>query len=394
MEIREWLTGKFRVKIISVDPQNILNVLLDKNIIIKNVHWIDDMIIEVIISNKGKRILLQQSRKGLCEFFILETFGLTAYSRKVFGRWFLLIGIFIYLCLTVYLQNNILFVHVSGNNVVHSNLIIEQAGNQGLRFGCSKRNLRSEQIKNNLLESIPALQWVGINTSGCVATIHVKERVKSEEIKENHLQFSNIIASKNGMIRSVISLRGIVTCEVGQYVTAGQTLISGIKSSKDILVFTDAAGEVIADTEHCYTVLTPRTSVKRGPLKHTIQTYSIIFGKKLINFNNSSRILDPTCVKMISRNKLTLPGDFVLPISFNCTSVKYYTSICDSAEKSCDWMLNQCNEYAKEQMISGEIVERFVLPFSYADVSGYRVYMNCREMIGQVKKEELINIYG
>jgi hypothetical protein len=43
--------------------------------------------------------------------------------------------------------------------------------------------------------------------------------------------------------------------------------------------------------------------------------YSILLGKKRINFYKGSGIYDGSCVKMVSQYHLTLPGDYVLPVT-------------------------------------------------------------------------------
>ena len=45
--------------------------------------------------------------------------------------------------------------------------------------------IRSEKVKNSLLQRIPQLQWAGINTDGCVAVISVREKtaIKNSEFK-------------------------------------------------------------------------------------------------------------------------------------------------------------------------------------------------------------------
>ncbi len=95
---------------------------------------------------------------------------------RLFRRPVLLLGAAVLTGLTLFLPSRILFVQVEGNAAVPARQILEAAAESGLAFGTSRRQVRSEKVKNALLSKIPQLQWAGVNTSGCVATVSVRER--------------------------------------------------------------------------------------------------------------------------------------------------------------------------------------------------------------------------
>ena len=138
----------------------------------------------------------------------------------------LVTGIIALFLLTWYLPTRVLFVRVEGNVHIPSGQILDAAQSCGIRFGVSGKTVRSERMKNALLEKIPELQWAGINTSGCMATILVRER-ETEKAQPRSAGVQSIAAVRDGYITSCTVTRGTGICVPGQVVKAGQILISG-----------------------------------------------------------------------------------------------------------------------------------------------------------------------
>ena len=107
-------------------------------------------------------------------------------ARGLLRRPVLAVGILMLMFLFLFLPTRILFIRVSGNQTVPDLKILESAHDCGLRFLGSRRALRSEQIKNDLLEAIPDLSWVGINTRG--SGIISKLSAKAVRKHINHLK--------------------------------------------------------------------------------------------------------------------------------------------------------------------------------------------------------------
>ena len=83
----------------------------------------------------------------------------------------MVIGLCLLLLLVCILPTRVLFMRVEGNESIPENLILEAAEDCGIRFGASRSAVRSEKVKNGILSRISELQWVGVNTKGCIAVI-------------------------------------------------------------------------------------------------------------------------------------------------------------------------------------------------------------------------------
>jgi sporulation protein YqfD len=149
--------------------------------------------------------------------------------------------------LTIFLPTRVLFIHVEGNSTVEERRILEAAQECGIRFGASRRQVRSEKMKNRLLEKVPELKWAGVNTSGCTAVISVREQPVQEQ-RTGYTGISSIVAACDGRITSCTVTKGNGLCAPGQVVQKGQLLISGYLDCGICIRVTGAEGEIFAET--------------------------------------------------------------------------------------------------------------------------------------------------
>lgn len=286
------------------------------------------------------------------------------------------------LVLTAWLPTKVLFVRVQGNVTLPTNLILAGAEGCGIRFGAQRSGVRSEKVKNALLEAIPQLQWAGINTSGCVATIQVRER--SEEKKTKVPMASAVVALRDGVIRTCTAEKGTPLCGPGQAVRTGQILISGLTDCGRSILVSGAEGEVMAETFHSLMVRTADFSLLRSEKRGEDKKISLLIGKKRINFYNDSGILDTTCVKMYEEYYITLPGGFRLPFGIAVETVRFYVAEEAAVLDTAPLMERSAKAYLLEHTTAGQILEQRIT------AEGNRFFADyiCLESIGQNRYEE------
>ena len=250
-------------------------------------------------------------------------------------------------------------------------------------------------MKNALLSALPQLQWAGVNTSGCVATVSVRERT-DPEVTEQDSAVSSIVASRDGFIVSATVTRGNSLCRVGQSVKAGQVLISGYTDCGICIQATRAEGEICAQTSRDFAAVTPAQWTVRGEQTAVRRKYSLIIGKKRINLWKDSGILQGSCDRMDRRYELTLPGGFRLPVTLCVEEYTFYdwermTLEPDAAEAA---LSKFAQSALTQQMVAGRILSReesitqsedkYLLEGTYA----------CVEMIGRVRREQIGDTNG
>ena len=295
----------------------------------------------------------------------------------------LVLTIIVLLSLTVWLPTRVLYVHVEGNHAVPANLILERAESCGICFGSLRSEVRSERVKNALLDALPQLQWAGINTCGCVATITVRER--SPEPEEEVFAASSIVASRDGVVRTCTVRQGTALCAPGQAVRAGEVLISGLTDCGLAILADRAEGEVFAETSRSVLSRTPEIALSRAREGTVKQKISLLLGKNRINFYNDSGILDSSCVKMYSEYYITLPGGFRLPVGLAVETWIYYETEETAVSNCVDILEVYSREYLLSHMTAGQILQ------TQTAAEGNRLYADyiCLEMIGQIRYEEI-----
>ncbi len=379
------------IQITSADIPGLLTEMNEKGIELFRVKSIDYLTAEILLHRRdfGKIKKLTQRRGD--SWKLLRKQGLYWSVKGLLKHPVLLCGILGLFLLTAYLPTRIWFFEVEGNAVVPTKLILEQADACGIRFGVSRSQVRSEKMKNALLQALPQLKWAGINTNGCVATISVRERQEESVVEESN-GVSSIVAACDGVVLSCTVTKGNAVCSVGQAVQAGQLLISGYTDCGFSIRAERAQGEVVARTQRSVSVISPTEYQFRNGKKHEIKKYSLLIGKKRINFYKDSGILDGTCDKMVSIEPLTLPGGFILPVSLVTETWIRYD--CSTAQWLQEHLGAFASEYVQSQMIAGQILSSRESVREEDGVIVLNAEFACREMIGRVQNEEIIEPNG
>ena len=385
------LNGTVEIQITSADPAGVICSLYGHGIPVENVQYVDELTFHCQVQRQyTKRVIALVDRRS-DQWKILSHKGIFWSIQRLINRPVLVAGVLIFILLTVFLPTRIYFFRVEGNASVPDQYILELASEYGISFGALRREIRSEQVKNALLHAVPQLEWVGINTAGCVATISVRERQVGEPAQPVR-GISSIVAIRDGVVQEVTVTGGSAACKVGQAVRAGQVLISGYTDCGLSIRAERAKGEIYATTNRQMMFILPENFVQRGRRVSQNQRFSIIIGKKRINFYQDSGNLDATCVKMYEENYVTLPGGFQLPIAIVTETWIDYESAAPAAtvEENSRTMSSLAQDYLRSQMVAGTILSK---DESFSQQDGFLLLYGkygCLEMIGQERSEEII----
>lgn len=386
------LPGRILAEVISADISSFLNALAAKGIHLHDIQYCDELSVRITIDRKDYKNLIILSEKYGAVVKKKGYNGAFPVANRFMKRPVLLIFFFTVFLLSCYVPGRVYFLRVDGNTQVPERYILEVAEECGISFGAKRRLVRSEIMKNRLLEKIPQLQWAGINTSGCTAIISVREKTTSnKEVVTKH-QVTSIVASRDGIIQSCTVQQGNALCAVGQAVKEGQVLVSGYLDCGIITKTTQADAEIKALTFHNLRIVAPCPTTVKGVRRGIKSKYSLRIGKKLIKFYKDSGNLHTTCGKIYSEEYIHLPGGFYLPIAVVKETEVYYSEaggelpVSDSGE----WIKEFANNHLKNIMISGEIVSADAEIVPDAGAFYLEGRYACMEMIGQIKHEEFL----
>ena len=393
MDLYRSLSGVLDIKIVCANPAETITFLQRHGIELRQVVLSDELTIQCRINRRQERVIREICEtKGLGLHVIGKT-GIYWKLRQLWHRPVLLIGLLCMMLLGMYVPGRVFFIQVEGNVALPQRQILEAAAECGIRFGADREAIRSEKMKNALLEILPQLQWAGVNTNGCVAVISVRER-PTKETEESPKVVGSIIASRDGVITKLTAAKGSPVCKVGQAVKAGQILISGYTNCGISILAEQASGEVYAQTNREIQVICPTQRLERGEIIGQETKYSLIIGKNRINFCFGSGISGATCVKMYEENYLTLPGGFQLPVLLVKETILQYAVQERVYEPAAGQLGKVAEEYLLGQMLAGSISQSATEQTQLMDAVILEGKYACHEMIGQFRKEEIVKPDG
>lgn len=386
MNLWRSLDGVVDVELTAAEPENALTEITRSGIEIRGVCHDKDLVCAFSVRRRDDRKLAALCQKQGWSHKVIRQCGIYYDLTRLIHRKMLLFGLVILIFTALFLPTRVLFVRVEGNDRIPTNKIISAAEESGIRFGTSRRYVRSEKVKNTLLDKIPQLQWAGVNTNGCTAVISVRER-SDTAVSQGKGTVSSIIADRDGYILSCVVTQGAAKIQPGQSVLKGQILISGYTECGICIQATQACGEVIAQTSRELTVAAPSKCEKRVVIAKKHQRISLLFGKKRIFFWKGSGISDAGCGRMYKQYDLTLPGGFRLPIAL-CVDT-YQSYHLTEGESKVSSLEAFARNYLKSKMVSGQILSCQEITQRSGDILLYKGRYVCTESIGKVKQEQI-----
>ena len=155
-----------------------------------------------------------EANRAQMELQVLAYHGLPNLMRKFALRRVLLFGTLIAVGLAMFAQNFVWFLSVSGTESVPDSVILQALAEEGVKFGAWGPDINSEDLKNRVLNRIPALRWLAVNREGGVVTVLAAERNPEEPVEEH-----------SGVTNVVCHLRVVLLGNVAQGVSDGEGLV-------------------------------------------------------------------------------------------------------------------------------------------------------------------------
>lgn len=374
--------GSIRLELTGADVERTLGDL-SARIRLEDIQWGSALTVEFTVPRWERVRVEAAAKRNGDKVRVVSRDGLPELLRSWLDAPVILAAVVILIAASLWLPSRVLFIRVEGNGTIPERQILEQAEGCGLYFGASRASLRSEQIKNRLLEAMPELSWVGVNTSGCVATISVRERQMEPEPQT--LLPGSIVAVADAVVTELTATAGTPVVKVGEAVTAGQVLISGYTDLGLCTHVEAAQGEIYGLTRRETDVVIPAKTLVPGSEAETVKKYGLIIGKKRINFDSDSGILYAGCGKMTQIKVLRLPGGWELPVALvvETYSVTKQTEATRWEQSALETLENMSRAQTLQAMTAGQILREETAFISEDGVHRLTGLYECREMIGR-----------
>ena len=345
-------------------------------------------IIDAKIGIKDYDRAVEISKEHSCLITIKNKKGIPFLIKRYKKRKIFFILLFLLFVLIISLSRFIWNVEVTGAENINGEEIIDIAKQNGLKVGTFKSGLNTEDIINKIRLTRDDIAWLGIEIKGTNAIIRVVEADEKPDIVDEN-SFSNIVASKDGVITSISAQNGTIMVEKGTEVKKGDVLIAGWMEGKYTgKYYVNSNGEVKAKIVYAKNTKIYKKETKKQETGNINKKYAIKFNNFKINFYKKLSKFEKYDT-IVSSKKIELFSNFYLPIEFikytnyevNEIDVEHNKEEAITLGEKLD-----CEEL--DSLINGEVIDKQTDVTEYDRYYDVKVTYTVEESIGTKEKIE------
>ncbi len=332
--------------------EKFMNICMHRQIFLWDIKRSGNNYMILKISIKGFKLLRPIARKTRSKVRIKARRGLPFIMHRYKGRKAFMAGAFLFVSGFFILTSFIWDVEVTGNKKIETAVLVEMLEDAGIRPGVLKYGVQADKIVNRLMLENSQLAWMGIGIKGTRVKVEVAERVNPPVVIPKDIP-CDIVAAKDGIIKSIIVKAGQEAVKIGDTVQKGQVLVSSSVPNKDQNIpprQVHAMAEVKARTwyENSASVNTKTVEIERTGNKY--DNYGLMLFSNVINFlpvKHSFEEYD----KIEIKKALSIGSDIVLPIGIVIN--RYLENTFVEREVSIDVAKKDAFDRAYKQIIEG-----------------------------------------
>lgn len=384
-KLYDLVRGVAELEVSGAQPERILNYCAENGIEFWNASPCRDFSITFCVHASDVDSLLAQSGKnGIAVKLISETGGrklvLGAKRRAVFFLAFVF-------CVSLAAVSSLFLwrIEISGNDKLSDAEILRKLSECGVDYGAYWPALSSDEIRSRIVSEMPEIAWLSLNVRSSKAEIIVHERIDKPDIV-NEKAPCDIIASKSGVIRKMSVLEGESAAIVGNAVAKGDVLVRGLMSSETgDERYVHSMAQVIADTWYEISAQTPLLEERKIEKSGRNTAFSLVIGKKRINFFSDSRNKYDSCDKINKLKYISLGDVFVLPVGYAVErTTQYETSLLPIDEdKAVGRMKESLKNELQRRIGDGQIVSAEYFVSKTDNVMTVTLRAQCTENIAK-----------
>lgn len=223
-------------------------------------------------------------------------------------------------------------VQLNGNISITQDMLRDYLHQNGIYYGMPLKKIPINELKSNIRNEYPQVNWVSVYLEGTTLQIAMKENDNKIYTSDNNEIQENIIAPVSGIVDSILTRKGTALVKPGDEVKEGDILILGSidipseDGSTQNTVSCKADGDI--------SIICNYTINESIPLKYTTKEYTQRKSKRLeIQINNKSYILPSSKVSYLNYDilseakEISIFSIFSLPIRIHSKTYYEYNNI-------------------------------------------------------------------
>ena len=235
-----YIQGYLKIRVTGYSPERFLNLCKNKKIDVWGLearHNAYDMYIRITGFRKLKPIL----KKTQTRVTIEGRYGLPFFFHKYRKRKLFFTGIILCMILIYSFTFFVWDIHLEGNISITDDVLLEYLETQNVSHGMAKVKVDCEQIAKDIRKNFNDIIWVSASMQGTRLFIHVKENTDTFEMTEEKEEPSDIVADKDGVIKSIVTRNGVPQVVAGDEIQTGNILVSGtvdvLNDAKEVIAY-------------------------------------------------------------------------------------------------------------------------------------------------------------
>lgn len=424
--ILRYIRGYVKIRIQGYSPERFLNLCRYHHILIWGLRPKDNAY-EMYLTLDGFRKLRPIIRKTHTRVALLERCGLPFFIRKHRKRKAFLTGALICIGLLFFYSSYIWDIHFEGNDKWTDQTLLEFLETKEVSPGMPKSRVDCSQIVKDIRARYDDIVWVSASMDGSRLRIQIKENEDTFREEEKSLDPSggpessqngnasqeavrsdgadqtptDLVASQDGVITSIITRSGVPMVHVGDSVKKGDLLVSGrvevLNDAAEVIgyQYQQSDADIFADTQMAYKDQIPLTYQKKtyDPYEQRRLWY-IRLGPFRISAGTLSHDF-PKWEKYTEEYQLRLGENFYLPVDYGMICIKSYQTNekKHSKQKLQEILTKNFTQFSKEMEEKGiQICENSVKIHVYKNsaVASGTLYLN--QKITETADTEILTI--
>jgi similar to stage IV sporulation protein len=326
-KLLNWIRGILWVQISGTAPERFVNLCCNKQIFIWNLIQADEGYQFCILARNYKK-LKPIARKTKIVPKIKRKRGLVFILHRYRKRTGFFAGVVLCMVLIYIMSLNIWDISILGGSKYTPETMIKFLNENQVYTGIQKKRVDCQEIEETIRLTYKDIGWVSAEVKGTRLIIKLTETNMPAPAKLA-IEPSHMIATKDAIIRKIITRSGTPMVKIGDVVKKGDILISGINTIMDDFGVEISREPVVADADiRCSSYYDYKDVF---PMNYTYKNYSgkskkgyyiTLFEKKLFLYNpsNSYDIYDI----IVNEKTLHFTDSFYLPFRFGEIQTREY----------------------------------------------------------------------
>lgn len=332
------------------------------------------------------RYLLKLIDKENLNYTVSECKGVLYRLSRYSKRYGIFTGVIIAIALVIYLSNIVMDIRINCEYADEETIsdVLAVMNDLGVCPGAFIPSINCMKIEAEIFEAFEDISWVSVGSEGSKIIVNLTLAPAKVEYQTKRVP-SNIVASREGVIVNANVLAGELSVLIGDAVSKGEILISGIVERRNgITYYYHSIGEVIAEFEQSYTIEQNYIDIVQTNGDVTYKThlkfYDYILGNRECEYDNFSEESIEHEIKFFGIKS---------PISvcnFKITEIREDITVYDK-EAVTTLLYKKIDTLENELLKKYEIVERdFIITY---DENGGRIVANYK-LRGDIGTQQII----